>query len=185
MYGHVGVSGWSDARRVCLQVARRYCGGDPAEAEDIVQDALLRAWRHAATLGDPGRQQAWLATITRNEALRHHARRKPEPVATTDGGDGADDPRVAATADRADVQSALARLPKADRRLLHLRYVEDLTNETIAGLLGMPVGTVKTHLHRARSKLRMAHGHGGYAATVAAGSGRAVSPQAAPSHSRP
>ncbi len=95
-----------------------------------------------------------MATIVRNEAFRHRSRPRPEPVATVEALEGADDERVLATVERADLHAALDRLEESDRRLLMLRYREDLTQATIAELLEIPEGTVKVRLHRARDKLR-------------------------------
>jgi RNA polymerase sigma-70 factor (ECF subfamily) len=67
---------------------------------------------------------------------------------------GADDERVTATVERADLQQAIERLDDRDRMLVRLRYHEDLTQEAIARRLGIPDGTVKVRLHRVRAKLR-------------------------------
>jgi RNA polymerase sigma-70 factor (ECF subfamily) len=61
------------------------------------------------------------------------------------------------TVEHADLQAALRRLSVRDRRLLAMRYVEDLTQAAIARRLGIPEGTVKVRLHRARNKLRRAY----------------------------
>lgn len=61
------------------------------------------------------------------------------------------------TVEHADLQAALRRLSERDRRLLAMRYVEDLTQAAIARRLGIPEGTVKVRLHRARNKLRRAY----------------------------
>jgi RNA polymerase sigma-70 factor (ECF subfamily) len=144
---------WSEAHRVCLRLAYRYAS-NPSEAEDIAQDALLRAWRRRSTLREDGRRNQWLATIVRNEALRQRARPRPLPTATIEVREGAEDERVQATVELADLQAALGRLNGRDRLLLALRYGEDLTQAAIATRLGIPVGTVKVRLHRARNKLR-------------------------------
>ncbi len=143
--------------RVCLRVAYRYASS-PSEAEDIAQDALLRAWRRKSTLRESQRRNEWLATIVRNEAFRQRSRVRPVPIATIETQDGADDERVVATVERADLHAALARLDKRERRLLMLRYSDDLTQAAIAQLLEIPEGTVKVRLHRARDKLRRALG---------------------------
>lgn len=137
-------------------MAYRYAS-NPSEAEDIAQDALLRAWRRRSTLRDSDRRTEWLATIVRNEAFRHRSRTRPEPVATVDAHEGVDDERVLATVERADLHAALSRLDEGDRQLLMLRYGEDLTQAAIARLLEIPEGTVKVRLHRARDKLRRAY----------------------------
>jgi RNA polymerase sigma-70 factor, ECF subfamily len=146
---------WSEAHRVCLRFAYRYAN-NPSEAEDIAQDALLRAWRRRSTLREPDRRNQWLGTIVRNEAFRQHARLRPEPVATIELVEGAEDAQVVATVERADMEAALRQLSAPDRELLEMRYGDDLTQSTIARRLGIPEGTVKVRLHRARKKLRRA-----------------------------
>jgi RNA polymerase sigma-70 factor, ECF subfamily len=137
-------------------LAYRYAS-NPSEAEDIAQDALLRAWRRRSTLREADRRNQWLATIVRNEAFRQHARLRPDPTATIETYDGAEDAQVVATVEKADLHAALKRLTDRDRRLLEMRYDEDLTQSTIAERLGIPEGTVKVRLHRARDKLRQAY----------------------------
>jgi RNA polymerase sigma-70 factor (ECF subfamily) len=137
-------------------LAYRYAS-NPSEAEDIAQDALLRAWRRRSTLREADRRNQWLATIVRNEAFRQHARVRPDPTATIETYEGAEDAQVLATVEKADLHAALKRLTDRDRRLLEMRYDEDLTQSTIAQRLGIPEGTVKVRLHRARDKLRQAY----------------------------
>jgi RNA polymerase sigma-70 factor, ECF subfamily len=134
-------------------MAYRYTS-NPNEAEDIAQDALLRAWRRRSTLRDAARRKEWLGTIVRNEAFRQHARVRPDPVETIEAREGVEDDRIVSTVERADLHAALKRLPERDRQLIQLRYDEDLTQEAIARRLGIPSGTVKVRLHRARHKLR-------------------------------
>jgi RNA polymerase sigma-70 factor (ECF subfamily) len=135
-------------------MAYRYAS-NPSEAEDIAQDALLRAWRRRSTLRDSERRNQWLAAIVRNEAFRQHARIRPDPRSTIELQEGAEDERVLATVELADLHAALEGLSKRDRELLEMRYEEDLTHPAIARRLGIPEGTVKVRLHRARAKLRM------------------------------
>ncbi|HWB68411.1 MAG TPA: sigma-70 family RNA polymerase sigma factor [Solirubrobacterales bacterium] len=146
---------WAEVHRVCLRVAHRYASNQ-SEAEDIAQDALLRAWRRRATLREAERRNEWLATIVRNEAFRQHARTRPDPVETIELQHGADDEQVLATVERADLHAALDSLDETDRQLLRLRYSEDMTQAAIAHRLGIPEGTVKVRLHRARGRLRQA-----------------------------
>ena len=138
-------------------MAYRYAS-NPSEAEDIAQDALLRAWRRRSTLREPDRRNQWLATIVRNEAFRQHARVRPDPTSDDrDISEGAEDAQVVAAVELADLHAALKRLSESDRELLEMRYEEDLTQGAIARRLGIPEGTVKVRLHRARNKLRRAY----------------------------
>ena len=135
-------------------MAYRYAS-NPSEAEDIAQDALLRAWRRRSTLRDSSSRNQWLAAIVRNEAFRQHARVRPDPTATIEFREGAEDERVLAAVELADLHAALERLSDRDRQLLQMKYEEDLTQAAIASRLGIPEGTVKVRLHRARNKLRL------------------------------
>jgi RNA polymerase sigma-70 factor (ECF subfamily) len=134
-------------------MAYRYAS-NPSEAEDIAQDAVLRAWRRRSTLRDDARRNEWLGTIVRNEAFRQREKLRPEPVDTVESREGVEDEGIVATVERADVHAALQRLSERDRKLIELRYEEDLTQEAIARRLGVPDGTVKVRLHRLRHRLR-------------------------------
>lgn len=136
-----------------MRLAYRYTS-NPSEAEDVAQEALLRAWRRRSTLRDASRRKEWLGTIVRNEAFRIHARVRPDPVAEIEAKEGVEDEQLVSTVERADLHAALERLDERDRQLLHLRYDEDLTQQAIARRLGLPDGTVKVRLHRLRHKLR-------------------------------
>lgn len=135
-------------------MAYRYAS-NPSEAEDIAQDALLRAWRRRSTLRDSDRRNQWLATIVRNEAFRQHARIRPDPTSSIEFSEGAEDERVLAAVELADLHAALDLLSQRDRQLLEMKYEEDLTQGMIARKLGIPEGTVKVRLHRARARLRL------------------------------
>jgi RNA polymerase sigma-70 factor (ECF subfamily) len=116
---------------------------------------MVRAWRGRASCATPDQPLAWLLTITRNEARRHHARRREEPVAeirteVDHGASGAVE-RVAA---RIDIQRALGRLTPHERALVVLRYGAELTQPEVAARLGLPEGTAKVQLHRVRIRLR-------------------------------
>ncbi|HXS46919.1 MAG TPA: sigma-70 family RNA polymerase sigma factor [Solirubrobacterales bacterium] len=144
---------WDEAHRTCLRFAYRYAK-NRTEAEDIAQDAVLRAWRRRSTLRNSAARKQWLAAIVRNEAFREFGRLRPDPVDTIEVAHGADDERVLATVEQADLHAAIDRLNNRDRQLVRLRYDEDLTQAAIARRLGIPEGTVKVRLHRVRAKLR-------------------------------
>lgn len=117
---------------------------------------MLRAWRRRSTLRDAGSRKQWLAAILRNEAYRFYSRPRPTPTDLLEQIEGREDELVAATVERADLRAALKDLSERERMLLALRYEEDMTQPAIAAHLGIPEGTVKVQLHRARAKLRRA-----------------------------
>lgn len=138
---------------------------DPDDALDIAQDALLRVFTHLDRF-EPGRAvQPWLATIVRNRArdlLRRRRRRPVEPL-DDDGGetrrevvDRAPGPEAAAAERQlqARVWRALGELAEPHREILVLRDYQDLSYDEIAHVLGVPLGTVMSRLHRARRALR-------------------------------
>lgn len=118
----------------------------------------MRAWVRRRACRTPEAPLPWLLEITRNEARRvvsRQARRRSlelvDPTALEP--DVEDDELVGAT-NRVTVAQALGRLGDADQRVLRLRYDEDLTQVEVARRLGVPEGTVKVRLHRARGRLR-------------------------------
>lgn len=148
---------WPAARERCLREARRYTRS-AAEAEDIVQEAMLRAWRTRATLRNTAYPMPWLLQITRNEALRSLSRKGRDRersvlVAEPDGACIEEWTDTAAI--RLDVAAALRQLGDDDRAIVNLRYGDELTHSTIADLMNIPVGTCKVRLHRLRKRLRV------------------------------
>lgn len=127
----------------------------PELAEEIAQEALLRAWRYRERLRDPELFFSWLFRIVRNEAARVSTRVAPEPV---EGPPeiAAEDECLTATPVRLDVERSILRLGPLEQLLVRLRYEDDLTQAAIAAKLEMPEGSVKVALHRARHKLRAA-----------------------------
>jgi RNA polymerase sigma-70 factor, ECF subfamily len=145
---------WSAIRRHCYGEARRL-GRTHAEAEDIAQEALLRAWKKRASCRSPERPWAWVQEITRNEAHRLFSRRSMTHELPTDR--MPETPAQSgeeAVLTRIDVERALEHLSPADREMVRLRYQEDLTNPSIAVALGLSVANVKVRLHRLRPKLQ-------------------------------
>ncbi|HET7506781.1 MAG TPA: sigma-70 family RNA polymerase sigma factor, partial [Solirubrobacterales bacterium] len=80
---------------------------------------------------------------------------RPDPTSTIEYREGEEDEGVLAAVELADLHAAMEALSDRDRQLLEMRYEEDLTQATIATRLGIPEGTVKVRLHRARAKLRL------------------------------
>jgi RNA polymerase sigma-70 factor, ECF subfamily len=144
---------------VLLRVARSLTHHD-AEAEDLVQDTLLRAYR-AVDRFDGRYPRAWLLTILRNTHLNRNRRRRPELMRDPDG---VMDRAVANAYEErhpmidnafdAAVVAALDALPGPFRAVVDLVDVGGLTYAEAATLLDVPVGTVMSRLHRARRRLR-------------------------------
>jgi RNA polymerase sigma-70 factor, ECF subfamily len=145
---------WISARARCLDEAQRILRSS-SSAEEAVQEAFLRAWRSRATCRNPEAPLPWLLQITRNEALRLR-RRAPLEQPVPQEALGEPDPWLEGLPDRLEVQRVLAELSDDDRKLLSMRYGEDLTQPRLAELLEIPEGTVKVRLHRLRKRLRLA-----------------------------
>ena len=146
---------WAGLRSRCLREARRLLPG--AEAEEAVQEALIRAWTRRDACRTPEAPLPWVLEITRNEArrlLQRRARRLRQSHAEGAPSEDVEDEALAGTTTRVTVEQALARLQGADRDVLRLRYADDLTQAEVARRLGVPEGTVKVRLHRARGRLR-------------------------------
>ena len=149
---------WDLWRGICLREARRLVG-TPADAEDAVQEAFVRAWRKRAQCRDPDAALAWLLQITRHEAHRVRAaragqQRRADRLVELGEARTVAEPHDRSTIQRVDVRRALAGLAQRERDLLLLRYAADLTQHASAQALGIPDGTAKFQLHRTRARLR-------------------------------
>jgi RNA polymerase sigma-70 factor (ECF subfamily) len=142
---------WDRARRLCLERARRW-GLSAADADDVVQEAVVRAWRRLPTLKDPARFDGWLVAICRNEALRRLERRVDLFELYERTAPAADDPSVGLAA-AVDLRRALMELPPSDRLLLWLRFVEDLRHRDIGALMGISEVAVRIRVHRLLRRL--------------------------------
>jgi len=137
-----------------LSVAARLTG-TRAEAEDLVQDTLLKGWQHRARFQPGTNLNAWLFTILRNIFYSDHRKRVRE-VEDQDGSYAARLATAPHQGDRLDVedlQSALAKLPPDQREALVLVGAEGVSYEEAATIMGCKVGTVKSRVSRARGRL--------------------------------
>ncbi len=132
-----------------------------AEAEDLVQDSLLRAYRSIE--GFDGRHpRAWLLTILRNTHINRNRRRRPELLRDPDfendrRGSLASNERTDAMVDDAidgEIIAALHALDDPFRRVVELVDIDGLSYAEAAEVLDVPVGTIMSRLHRARSRIR-------------------------------
>lgn len=143
---------WTSLLREAHAEARRVL--DDSRADDAAQEAAIRAWRHQSACIDSQRPAPWVRAIARREALRLVAReRATTPLSELDLLSAPDESDLSDLG--VSVRAALEdTCDLVDRRLLFYRYWEGLTDPEIASITGMPVGTVKTRLYRARNRLR-------------------------------
>jgi RNA polymerase sigma-70 factor, ECF subfamily len=147
-----------------LAIGRRILG-DRREAEDLLHDVFLEVWRQAGDYDESrGSVRAWLLMRMRSRALDRRkaatfAKRAdlPAPEAIADAlGDAAGHEDPALAPDRNAVRRALAQLPAEQRQVLELGYFEGLSSSEIAERVRAPIGTVKSRVAAALTKLRQA-----------------------------
>lgn len=134
---------------------RRLTGSDDA-ASDTVQDVWLRVVRGLPRLREPERLRAWIFGIA-HRALMDRLRQRyarPEDTGVDVSGVPAEDQELLPEDDSELLRRALDRVPVVEREALTLFYLQELTLNEIADALGVPVGTVKSRLFRARGLLR-------------------------------
>jgi RNA polymerase sigma-70 factor (ECF subfamily) len=145
---------WPVIRARCVREARRVVRGHD-DVEEVVQEALARAWGARSSCRTPEAPLPWCLQITRNEALRLISRRRAEPVEPEDE---LADQRSLGESDRVlvrlDIGRALGELPPAERLLVSLRYKGDYSHPEIAAKLGIPEATARVRLHRAHKRLK-------------------------------
>jgi RNA polymerase sigma-70 factor, ECF subfamily len=141
-------------RPVVVRVAARIVG--PEEAEDVSQDAFLRAFHRLEHFRGEAPFRSWLLRITHNAALDHLERRHPEPV-DPESFDVSEQSPSRPPAERLELRERIDRLERKLHGLSHqhrvvlvLRDAEGLSYEEIADITDTPLGTVKGRLHRAR-----------------------------------
>ncbi len=138
---------------------RRYARaliGDRAQAEDLVQDSLERAWSRFHLWREGSNLRTWLFTIMHNlhANLARNASRRPQSAPIDD------DFMLPARATQEDqmevaaIETALARLPEEQRQVVLLVGLEEMSYQEAAATLDIPVGTVMSRLHRGRERLR-------------------------------
>ncbi len=135
--------------------------GEPGEAAEAAQDAFFRAYRCLSQLRDSARFSAWLCRIALNLARRRLARRRSAPVVTSleeVGEVGDPGPSGGEAAERSEVvdiiRQLMQKLPDEQRLTFTLFYVDGYTHKELSEMLTVPVGTVKSRLSSARSRLK-------------------------------
>ena len=149
-------------RRAMLAVAQQIVQ-NPTDAEDVVQDALLRAFEALPQLGDLNRFGAWLHSITRNRALRYYKnnsryepRENMEPDLNRVSDTAATDPANILELEllREAVREVISELPNDYQAVIQLYYWADMPQKRIAEFLSLPLTTVKWRLHKAKELLK-------------------------------
>jgi RNA polymerase sigma-70 factor (ECF subfamily) len=145
---------------MCLRMLR-----NPAEAEDVTQQAFLQVFRKIGTFRGEAGFGTWLYRVTANIVLMHLRRKKPtellaepwDPSNTNDGDSrelGVADPSMLSAIDRLNLKRAIRKLPSGYRRFFLLHDVIGYQHNEIARLLGCSTGRSKSQLHKARKRMR-------------------------------
>jgi len=137
-----------------------------AAAEDVTQEVFIKVWRALPRFDGRASLSTWVYTIARNTSLSALRARRlqaslsdPEVMAAAEAVDPV--PSADALAERAAVLRLVDQLPTKQRQVIMLFYMAGQSHEEVATMLAMPVGTVKTLLHRARARLSAAAGRTG------------------------
>ena len=158
------------AQGVAYRVSLLVCGHHQ-DAEDVMQEALLKTYRYVSRIEDPDAFRTWLYTTVRNACLMQRRRRVGEPArheSLEQGGSQESDTRPIDVEDRARpadqrimdtwlgerLRHALAALPQGYRVVVVLREIEGLSTREVAAITRLSEANVKTRLHRARGLLR-------------------------------
>lgn len=140
---------------------------DPVLAEDLAQETFLKAFRHLRSYDPRKKLASWLFKIAHNATLDHLRRKSLDTVPLEPGADsdeegwevlaapdsGSPERRAESVEALAGLERALARVRPGSREILLLRFREGLAYHEIADVVGVPMGTVKIRLHRARKEL--------------------------------
>lgn len=135
---------------------------DRSQVDDLAQEAFLKVHRGLPYFRGDARLSTWIYRIVANVCVQARAQRRPEvPLEVTDPESGRP-ARELGTADSAfsdlelrdRLEKAIAQLPDNYRLLIAAHYLKGVQYDALAETLGIPIGTVKTHLHRAKRQLR-------------------------------
>ena len=139
--------------------------GDPAFAEDLLQETFLRLWTNKHSYREIAKFSTWLYTVAGNLAkteLRKQKLRRWIPIGGSDEEHQLEIPDQAPTPDRSyeqrtierRVNEEIAKLPLVFREVVVLRDIQELSYEEIGSILGVPIGTVKSRVNRGRRRLQ-------------------------------
>lgn len=138
-------------------VLRRLTRGNDALADDLAQEAFVLAWRKLAQYRGEARFSTWLYRIAYNCFLAHARSAAPEEALDPDAPPHEFAPSPSPQADlRLDLARAMLALSEAERAAIIQCYYQDLSHEEAAYVLDLPLGTLKTHVLKAKQKLKAA-----------------------------
>ncbi|MEJ6788257.1 RNA polymerase sigma factor [Brevundimonas sp. BR2-1] len=137
---------------------RRALGGGWAEADDVAQDAFLAAWRSLRSLRDPGGVRAWLCGIAWRKAQDRIRSSRRGAVRDSLWLETAETPAGVSHEDRLSMIAAMAELPPDVRACVALCLADGWSHGEASAALGLPLGTVKSHVARGRARLLKALG---------------------------
>jgi RNA polymerase sigma-70 factor, ECF subfamily len=136
-------------------VLRRLTKGDHGQADDLAQETFLLAWRNLRSFRFDARFSTWLYRIAFNAWLTEARKRREVLLDDAQALPAIEEAAPAVpVAERIDLERALAALPDGERAAIAACYYADLSHEEAAEALGIPLGTVKTHILRAKARLR-------------------------------
>jgi len=143
----------SQVRGVLRQLTR-----DFALADDLAQETFVRAWDKLSSFAGQGRFVSWLMKLAYNEFLQSRRKAKRYSAAVDRFGNertaSHNQPVSAGTADSFDLEVVLAALSEEERSVMVMSFALGLSHAEIGAVTGMPIGTVKSHIHRARQRIR-------------------------------
>ena len=136
---------------------------DREAAEDVTQDVFIKVWRALPGFDGRASLSTWIYAIARNASLSALRARRPQSSLSDpevmDAVEAIDPaPSADAIVDRTALLRLVDQLPTKQRQVIMLFYMEEQSHEGVANMLAMPVGTVKTLLHRARARMSAAAG---------------------------
>ena len=135
------------------------CGRDRSEAEDVLQTTYLKVLDGRAVFASRSTFRTWLFGVIRRTAAEHRrwrALRRFQPGSLAERVDPSPDPATALSHSEASARliAALVALPQRQRQLMHLVFYQDLTISEAAAVLGIAIGTARTHYERGKQRLR-------------------------------
>jgi RNA polymerase sigma-70 factor, ECF subfamily len=141
-------------RQSALRNLLRRLSRDPALADDLAQQAFVKAWRSLPKLRSVAAFGAWLRRLAVNTWLEHVRAAHVLPMASAAEELAGVPGRAPATDEQLDLDRALAQLPPDERLCIVLTYSEGMSHGEISALTALPLGTVKSHIRRGGERLR-------------------------------